>query len=234
MGLFQTLVHSSWLNRPIVYGAACPSYIYLEKLDPIQKQTLRLGAFLTLHIMSALMYMEAHEFPLDLHTEIPAIHYALKDKGNSKNPAHGCLFMLVFSPSIQLFRMQLIRCLLSSCIADSYRHLCIPLVMLEPTCSISTLWSLKQLEINLIARSWKKARMDPHAVAFKSHDFPEWYPDHKLGCFLWQHINIARLSSQCCVYSTDFQIQHHLLRMASAVIMAEVVAIHYIFWLSDC
>ena len=88
--LYRALIRSKLDYGCIVYGSARKSY--LQMLDPIHHQGLRLalGAFRTSPIESLLV--EANEPSLYLRREQLALNYACKVKANPNNPANDCLF----------------------------------------------------------------------------------------------------------------------------------------------
>jgi ribonuclease HI len=88
--LYRSLIRSKLDYGCMVYGSARPSYI--EQLDPIHNQALRLclGAFKTSPVES--LYVEAQEPPLSYRRDKLALQYALKLKSNPDNPAHDIVF----------------------------------------------------------------------------------------------------------------------------------------------
>ena len=90
--LYRSLVRSKLDYGCAVYSSARKSY--LEKLEPIQNQALRicLGAFRTSPKQS--LYIEANEPPLALRWEKLSLQYALKLPNNPDNPTCD----LVFNP----------------------------------------------------------------------------------------------------------------------------------------
>ena len=68
----------------------------MAKLDPIHNQGLRLslGAFRSSPV--EILYVEAHEPPLDIRREKLALQYTIKLKANPGNPAY-----VVFNPKYQ-------------------------------------------------------------------------------------------------------------------------------------
>ena len=93
--LYRSLVRSKLDYGCIVYGSA--SKTALVKLDPVHNQGLRLslGAFRSSPVES--LYVEAHEPPLEIRREKLALQYAIKLKGNPRNPAYD----VVFNPKYQ-------------------------------------------------------------------------------------------------------------------------------------
>jgi len=73
----------------IVYGSARKSY--LQMLDPIQNQAVRLclGAFRTSPASSLLV--EANEMPLDIRRRRLSAQYCLNVTSNTTNPSHSCI-----------------------------------------------------------------------------------------------------------------------------------------------
>jgi hypothetical protein len=88
--LYRTLIRSKLDYGCIVYGSARKSY--LQMLDPIQTQALRLcmGAFRTSPVDS--LQVEANEPPLMFCREKLTLQYCIKIKANPANPAYQCAF----------------------------------------------------------------------------------------------------------------------------------------------
>ena len=87
--LYRILVRSKLDYGCIVYGSTRKSY--LQMLDPIQNQALRisLGAFRTSPIES--LEVEANEMPLAVRRQKLAIHFLLKIKANPSHPVAICV-----------------------------------------------------------------------------------------------------------------------------------------------
>ena len=88
--LYRSLIRSKLDYACQVYGSARKSYI--EMLDPIQNQGLRLalGAYRTSPVKS--LEAEAHELPLYLRRKKLSLQYAIKISSTPENPAHNCIF----------------------------------------------------------------------------------------------------------------------------------------------
>ena len=88
--LYRALIRSKLDYGSIVYGSARKSY--LQMLDPIHHQGLRLalGAFRTSPVNS--LYAEANEPSLHLRREKLSLQYALKLSSNPSNPAFDRVF----------------------------------------------------------------------------------------------------------------------------------------------
>ena len=88
--LYRCFVRSKLHYGCSVYRSAGKSY--LQMLDPIQNQGLRmcLGAFRTSPVES--LQVEANEHPLTARRNKLALQYAIKLKSNSNNPAFDCTF----------------------------------------------------------------------------------------------------------------------------------------------
>ena len=95
--LYRCLVRSKLDYGSIVYGSARKSYV--QMLDPIQNQALRLclGAFRTTPVES--LQVEANEPSLAVRRNKLALQYAIKLHSNSNNPAFDC----TFNPQYRLF-----------------------------------------------------------------------------------------------------------------------------------
>ena len=93
--LYRSHVRSKLDYGCVVYGSARASY--LESLDRVQNQALRicLGAFRTSPISS--LHVEANEMPLSLRREKLALQYILKLKSNPANPTYDCVFKPKYS-----------------------------------------------------------------------------------------------------------------------------------------
>ena len=88
--LYRSLVRSKLDYACIVWGSARKSY--LQMLDPIHHQGLRicLGAFRTSPVQS--LYVEAGEPSLSIRRTRLAMNYVLKLKSDPHNPAYKCVF----------------------------------------------------------------------------------------------------------------------------------------------
>ena len=88
--LYRSLVRSKLDYGCIIYGSARKSY--LQMLDPIHKQGLRLalGAFRTSPVAS--LYVEADEPSLYSRREKLSLQYAIRLAANPSNPAHEVKF----------------------------------------------------------------------------------------------------------------------------------------------
>ena len=94
--LYRSLVRSKLDYGCLVYGSA--SKTALAKLDPVHNQGLRLilGAFRSSPV--EILFVEAHEPPLEIRREKLALQYILKLKANPGNPA----YYVVFKPKYQI------------------------------------------------------------------------------------------------------------------------------------
>ena len=88
--LYRSLIRSKLDYGSIVYGSARKSY--LQMLDTVHHQGLRLalGAFRTSPVQS--LYVEANEPPLRVRREKLSLQYAAKLAANQENPAHATFF----------------------------------------------------------------------------------------------------------------------------------------------
>ena len=88
--VYRSLVRSKLDYGCIVYGSA--SKTALAKLDPVHNQGLRLslGAFRSSPV--EILYVEAHEPPLEIRRDELALQYVLKLKANPENPAYDVVF----------------------------------------------------------------------------------------------------------------------------------------------
>ena len=89
--LYWSLVRSKLDYGCIIYGSARKSY--LQMLDPIHNQGLRLalGAFRTSPVAS--LYVEADEPSLYSRREKLSLQYAIRLAANPSNPAHEVTFL---------------------------------------------------------------------------------------------------------------------------------------------
>ena len=89
--LYLSLVRSKLDYGCIKYGSARKSY--LQMLDPIHNQGLRLalGAFRTSHVAS--LCVEPDELSLYLRREGLSLQYAIRLAANPSNPAHEVSFL---------------------------------------------------------------------------------------------------------------------------------------------
>ena len=88
--LYRSLIRSKLDYGCIVYGSARKSY--LQMLDPIHKQGLRLclGAFRTSPVES--LYFDAHEPSLGARRAMLSLQYATKIKSLPNHPAYNAVF----------------------------------------------------------------------------------------------------------------------------------------------
>ena len=88
--LYRCFIRSKLDYGSIVYGSARKSYV--QMLDPIQNQALRLclGAFRTTPVES--LQVEANEPPLCTRRNKLALQYSLKVQSNPSNPVFDCIF----------------------------------------------------------------------------------------------------------------------------------------------
>ena len=91
--LYRALIRSKLDYGSIIYGSARKSYV--QMLDPIQNQALRicLGAFRTSPVVS--LEVEADEPPLAIRRQKLSIQYACKLKSNPSHPATQCTYGLL-------------------------------------------------------------------------------------------------------------------------------------------
>ena len=95
LNLYRSLIRSKLDYGSVVYGSARKSY--LQKLDTIHHQGLRLalGAFQTSPVTS--LYVEADEPSLALRREKLALQYAIRHAANPNNPASKTTYPSQFS-----------------------------------------------------------------------------------------------------------------------------------------
>ena len=156
--LYRSLVRSKLDYGCIVYGSARKSY--LQMLDPIHNQGLRLclGAFRTSPVES--LYVDAHEPCLSARRAKLSLQYASKIKSLPKHPAHNAVFdnkyMKLFdarSNAIRTFGLRIKQFLTASNIELSD-------ILETPSYFISPPWCIKPRKIVLDLVHLKKDRTD--------------------------------------------------------------------------
>ena len=125
LSLYRSLVRSILDYGCIVYGSARKSY--LQMLDPIHYQGLRLcfGAFRTSPVES--LYVDAHEPCLGARRAKLSQQYASKIKSLPKHPAHNAVFdnkyMKLFDArpnAIRTFGLRIKQFLIDATLTDSF------------------------------------------------------------------------------------------------------------------
>ena len=156
--LYISLVRSKLDYGCIVYGSARKSY--LQMMDPIHNQGLRLclGAFRTSPVES--LYVDAHEPSLDARRAKLSLQYAPKIKSLPKHPAHNAVFdnkyMKLFDArpmAIRTFGLRIKQFLIASNIELSD-------ILETPSYFISPPWCIKPRKIVLDLVHLKKDRTD--------------------------------------------------------------------------
>ena len=156
--LYRSLIRSNLDYGCIVYGSARKSY--LQMLDPIHNQGLRLclGAFRTSPVES--LYVDAHEPSLGAKRARLSLQYATKIKSLTNHPAHNAVFdnkyMKLFDarPSaIRTFGLRIKQCLTASNIEFSD-------ILETPSYFILPPWCVKPPKIVLDLVHLKKDRTD--------------------------------------------------------------------------
>ena len=156
--LYRSLVRSKLDYGCIVYGSARKSY--LQMLDPIHNQGLRLclGAFRTSPVES--LYVDAHEPSLGARRAKLSLQYASNIKSLPKHPAHNTVFdnkyMKLFDArpnAIRTFGLRIKQFLTASNIELSD-------ILETPSYFISPPWCIKPPKIVLELVHLKKDRTD--------------------------------------------------------------------------
>jgi len=163
--LYRSLVRSKLDYGCIVYGSARKSY--LQMLDPIHNQGLRLclGAFRTSPVES--LYVDAHEPSLGARRTKLSLQYASKLKSLPKHPAHDLVFegkyVKLFDAKLNAtptFGLRIRQLLNASKISFGD-------IMETPTCFVLPPWYIKPPIILFDLVDLKKDRTNP--LVYKQH-----------------------------------------------------------------
>ena len=174
--LYRSLIRSKLDYGCIVYSSARKSY--LQKLQPIQNQGLRLclGAFRTSPVQS--LYVEANEMPLYLRWEKLSLQYALKLRSNPRNPT----YERTFTPKFEHFYTSKPNAIRSFGfrIEEAFPQVCsepdnIASVFLpdEPP------WTNNEIKIDLSLRHFKKSITDDLVFQAKFEELRDKYHEHR-------------------------------------------------------
>ena len=212
--LYRSLVRSKLDYGCIIYGSARKSY--LQMLDPIHNQGLRLalGAFRTSPVAS--LYVEADEPSLYSRREKLSLQYAIRLAANPSNPAHE----VTFSPNYVNLYEQKPKAIKSFGIRIS------PLLEsanIKPqniekhfTPNIPA-WCMKPPEILFDLHSGKKSESNPHILKddfrkmqsrYKNyqHIYTDWSKeDSKVGCAVISdnHSNMQRIPDDSSIFTAE-------------------------------
>ena len=173
--LYRCFIRSKLDYGCIVFGSARKSYI--QMLDPIQNQSLRLclGAFRTTPVES--LQVEANEPPLAARRNKLALQYALKVYSNQNNPAFDSTFNPQYHQTfdrkltaIPTFGIRVEQLLLNAgidvdCIA-AYSLTTIP-----P-------WTIQLPTVNFTLHTGNKSSIDPNTFKVKFYNVLDTYPDY--------------------------------------------------------
>ena len=173
--LYRCFIRSKLDYGSIVYGSARKSYI--QMLDPIQNQSLRLclGAFRTTPVES--LQVEANEPPLSTRRNKLALQYALKVQSNPSNPAFDC----IFNPS---YRQTFARKETAiPTVGIRVEHLVLDSdvdtdVIAPYTLPTIAPWTIQSPTVNLSIHSGCKSDTDPHIYKMLFHEVLDEHPDH--------------------------------------------------------
>ena len=173
--LYRCFIRSKLDYGCIVYGSARKSYI--QMLDPIQNQALRLclGAFRTTPVES--LQVEANEPPLSTRRNKLALQYALKVQSNPSNPAFDCIFNPRYRQTFARKETAI------PTVGIRVEHL-----MLDADIDIDVIapytlptiapWTIQPPAINFNLHSGNKSTTDPNLFKVKFYEMLEIYTDH--------------------------------------------------------
>ena len=174
--LYRSLVRSKLDYGCIVYGSARKSYI--QMLEPIQNQALRLclGAFRTSPAES--LQAEANEPPLAIRRSKLAAQYALKIKSSPANPA----YQSIFDPKYKTLFENRPKTIppLSTRIANLFdqMNLNLSVIASNQLASVEP-WVLKSPHVSFALHSEKKSTANPNFLRAQFYAFLS----NKLNCF---------------------------------------------------
>ena len=173
--LYRCFIRSKLDYGCIVYGSARKSYV--QMLDPIQNQALRLclGAFRTTPVES--LQIEANEPPLSLRRNKLALQYALKVYSNVSNPTFDCIYNPRYGQTfarketaIPTVGIRLEQLLLDADIdvdiIDAYS-----LTTTPP-------WIIQSPTINFNLHTGNKSTTDPYIYKTQLHEILDRHPDY--------------------------------------------------------
>src|SRR5580692_1019634 len=150
---------------------------YVQMLDPIQNQALRLclGAFRTTPVES--LQVEANEPPLVLRRNKLALQYALKVQSNPSNPAFDCIYNPHYRQTFEKKETAI------PTIGIRVEHLLLDAnidvdVIAPYTLPTIPPWTIQSPTINLSLHSGNKARMDPNIYKAQFGEILDEHPDH--------------------------------------------------------
>ncbi|PJE78782.1 Ribonuclease H [invertebrate metagenome] len=212
--LYRALIRSKLDYGSIVYGSARNSY--LQMLDPIHNQGLRLalGAFRTTPVQS--LYVEANEPSLNDRRKKLTLQYAAQLKSNPKNPA----FDLVVNPQYRNIFTQNQKLLptFGIRISNFLHELNISLDNIgEYTVSDVPPWLVETPDINLTLheRAKSSALPEEHKSSFREciTDFPDHVQIYTDGskdgvkvsaaCYSDHHCSSIRLPDGASIFSAE-------------------------------
>ena len=212
--LYRSLVRSKLDYGCIIYGSARKSY--LQMLDPIHNQGLRLalGAFRTSPVAS--LYVEADEPSLYSRREKLSLQYAIRLAANPSNPAHEVTFPLNYvdlyeqkPKAIKSFGIRITPLLESANIKPQNieKHF---------TPNIPA-WCMKTPEILFDLHSGKKSESNPHILKDDFRKMQSRYKNHqqiytdgskedsKVGCAVLSdnHSNMQRIPDDSSIFTAE-------------------------------
>ena len=173
--LYRCFIRSKLDYGSIVYGSARKSYV--QMLDPIQNQALRLclGAFRTSPVES--LQVEANEPPLSTRRNKLALQYALKVQSNPSNPAFDCIFNPRYRQTFARKETAI------PTVGIRVEHL-----MLDADIDIDVIapytlptiapWTIQPPAINFKLHSGNKSTTDPNLFKVQFYEMLEVYTDH--------------------------------------------------------
>ena len=158
-----------------MHGSARKSYV--QMLDPIQNQALRLclGAFRTTPVES--LQVEANEPPLSTRRNKLALQYALKVQSNPSNPAFDCIFNPRYRQTFARKETAI------PTVGIRVEHLVfdadIDIDVIAPyTLPTIAPWTIQPPAINFKLHSGNKSTTDPNLFKVQFYEMLEVYTDH--------------------------------------------------------
>ena len=174
--LYRSLIRSKLDYGSIVYGSARKSY--LQMLETVHHQGLRLalGAFRTSPVAS--LYVEADEPALSLRREKLSLQYATRLAAHPSNPA----FEATFQPQFpELYENK----------PNAIKTFCIRIAPLLEASNINTKmiqkhsvtdipsWCLKKPTVIFDLHNGNKSKSNPHVLKAKFHELQARYSDYQ-------------------------------------------------------
>ena len=173
--LYRSLIRSKLDYGSIVYGSARKSY--LQMLDPIHHQGLRLalGAFKTSPAKS--LYVEANEPSLYLRREKLSLQYTTKLSSNPLNPTHNTVFRPKFQT--QFANKQNIIPSFGIRMKNTFQNSNIPIGKVSQS-EVPDVppWTLQQPKVLFDLHNSKKSTTDPQIFQIGFNEILSKYDSH--------------------------------------------------------